>query len=305
MFDLRTISGKINMKNGRILFRCKDKSGIDERISHVIASSGYSLTDISGKSRDDYWFLRKEFTSTNGSEISRKEFERRFEELAQKEKFNEVYLKVTDADELKKATILVTTQTHCLEELLHAWKNQDIPLEVQLVIGNKDSCKLLSNFYGVKFKHFDMGSPGDKEKERKAESQMLPLVEDTDFLIMAKYMRILSPEFLFIYNKPVINIHHSLLPSFPGAKPYQQAYDYGVKIIGATAHFAIPKLDAGPIIFESTENVSNEKSVERYKTRGKVAERNALREAVRLFCEDRVIPYGQIEERRGKTFIFD
>jgi formyltetrahydrofolate deformylase len=159
-------------------------------------------------------------------------------------------------------------------------------VNIPLVVSNHEDCRDLVERYGIPFHHV----PVTPETILKAEQRILDLVEGaTDFLVLARYMRILSDGFLAAYKKDIVNIHHSFLPSFKGADPYRQAYDRGVKIIGATAHFVSADLDEGPIIEQMVDRVYYKDTVEDLKRKGRNLEKLALANAIRAHIEHRII----------------
>ena len=169
-------------------------------------------------------------------------------------------------------------------------------MQIPFVISNHETTRALVEHHGIPFHYL----PVTKETKAEQEQQFLDLIrEDSDFLIMARYMQILSSDFLGNYGKDVINIHHSFLPSFIGANPYRQAYDRGVKIIGATAHYATTDLDEGPIIEQAVARVTHTDTVPTLKRKGRTLEQNALAAAIDAHAEHRVIRHG------NKTIVFE
>ncbi|MES2649658.1 MAG: formyltetrahydrofolate deformylase [Bacteroidota bacterium] len=199
--------------------------------------------------------------------------------------------------EKKKVVIMVTKEHHCLSDLLVRQHFGDLPVNILAVIGNYDLLKPFCEKMGVSFyhiSHYGLEKPA-------YENKMLQLLQDLqpDYLILAKYMRILSPAFVREYPNRIINIHHSFLPAFAGASPYRQAYERGVKLIGATAHFVTNDLDEGPIITQKVRSVDHEYSVAGMVKAGNEVEKSVLSDALKLVLEDRVFVL------KNRTVIFD
>mgnify|MGYP006279414879 CR=1 FL=1 len=194
----------------------------------------------------------------------------------------------------KKALILVTKESHCLRDLLYLQELGELPIDIPTVISNHLDLKSLTESHGIKFIDQSGKSKEDSEKEIRnlIESQGI------DLIVLARYMQILSPEFCRDFAQKIINIHHSFLPGFKGAKPYHQAHERGVKIIGATAHFVTQDLDEGPIIDQDVAHVSHAATPEDLIATGRDIERRVLSRAVRDFAEDRIFIVGQ------KTVVF-
>jgi len=202
--------------------------------------------------------------------------------------------KLYDKHEQLKIAILVSKSVHCLHELLHQVDVGDLNVDVSCVISNHDCHRELVQQYNIPFHFIDI-----TQKDKK-ESLILEYAVDTDCLVLARYMQILSASFLDAYaERPIINIHHSFLPSFKGARPYHQAYDHGVKIIGATSHYVTEKLDEGPIINQVVQPVSHRDTPESLIQKGKYLEKFGLLEAIRLHVEHRVFVFN------NRTLIFN
>ncbi|MEI8269418.1 MAG: formyltetrahydrofolate deformylase [Acidimicrobiaceae bacterium] len=199
-------------------------------------------------------------------------------------------LKIRPEDQHRRALIMVSKFDHCLSDLLYRLEQGDIPLDIAAVVSNHPDCEALVKRYNIPF-HFIPVTP---ESKNDAEDQLLALVKSysIDFVVLARYMQILSPELCAQLSGHVINIHHSFLPGFKGAKPYHQAYDRGVKLIGATAHFVTIQLDEGPIIEQDVVRVSHSRTPQDMVALGRDIERNVLSRAVGLVAQDRVALVG-------------
>jgi len=199
-------------------------------------------------------------------------------------------LKIRPEDQHRRALIMVSKFDHCLSDLLYRLEQGDIPLDIAAVVSNHPDCEALVKRYNIPF-HFIPVTP---ESKNDAEDQLRALVKSysIDFVVLARYMQILSPELCAQLSGHVINIHHSFLPGFKGAKPYHQAYDRGVKLIGATAHFVTNQLDEGPIIEQDVVRVSHSRTPQDMVALGRDIERNVLSRAVGLVAQDRVALVG-------------
>jgi len=199
-------------------------------------------------------------------------------------------LKIRPEDQHRRALIMVSKFDHCLSDLLYRLEQGDIPLDIAAVVSNHPDCEALVKRYNIPF-HFIPVTP---ETKNDAEDQLLALVKSysIDFVVLARYMQILSPELCAQLSGHVINIHHSFLPGFKGAKPYHQAYDRGVKLIGATAHFVTNQLDEGPIIEQDVVRVSHSRTPQDMVALGRDIERSVLSRAVGLVAQDRVALVG-------------
>jgi formyltetrahydrofolate deformylase len=190
-------------------------------------------------------------------------------------------------EERRRAVIMVSQQDHCLVDLLYRHANGELPIDIPLIVSNHEDCRALAGQYGIPFEHL----PVTSDTKTTAESELLALIakNNIDVVILARYMQILSNDLCSALEGRIINIHHSFLPGFKGARPYQQAYDRGVKLIGATAHFVTADLDEGPIIEQDVHRVQHNHSASDLAEIGRDVERLVLARAVRLYAEDRVL----------------
>ena len=196
-----------------------------------------------------------------------------------------------------KVALFVSKANHCFHDLVLRWKAGDFPCDISLVISNHETLKSSAEWYGIPFEHV----PVTKESKSEAEARQLSLMRsyDIDLVIMARYMQVLSAIFLDTWSKPVINIHHSFLPAFAGARPYHQAHKKGVKLIGATAHYATAELDQGPIIHQAVAQITHRNSVQDLIRKGRDLEKMTLAQAVSWHLENRILVY------ENKTVVFD
>ena len=195
-----------------------------------------------------------------------------------------------EADRPIRTLLMVSKEGHCLSDLLFRAKSQGLPIDVVGVVGNHETLRDVAEFYGVPFHHI----PVMKDTKAEAEAELLSLVDslEVELVVLARYMQILSPALCETLHGNVINIHHSFLPSFKGAKPYQQAHDRGVKLIGATAHYVTPDLDEGPIIEQDVTRASHADSALQLQRKGQDVERRVLAQAVKWHAEHRVLLNG-------------
>ncbi len=236
--------------------------------------------------------MRLEF-QTPHLNISKESLEQAFGEVVA-ERFN-MNWKIAYAADLKKTAILVSKYDHALLEILWRVQHGDLKCEVTHVISNHPDLEAAVSSFGIPFHHV----PVDKENREASEEAMLDIVgHDTDLIILARYMQILTARFVAPFPNQIINIHHSFLPAFMGANPYARAYDKGVKLIGATAHYVTEDLDEGPIIEQDVARVTHRKNVAALKNLGSDLERTVLARAVQWHLEDRVIVHG------NKTVVF-
>lgn len=268
---------------------CPDQLGVVAIVSNVFYEHGAFITEVSNYSDpvSKRFFLRFVF---NDSELrcSLDEFRSFIEELIPKWEIE--YQLRSEKDKLK-ALIAVSKHDHCLHALLNKWKSGVLPIEITGVISNHETCRDLVEWYKLPFHYL----PITKDTKPHQEQQILSLIKegDVELLVLARYMQILSDDMCKAINGKAINIHHSFLPSFKGANPYQRAYARGVKVIGATAHYVTSDLDEGPIIAQEVKPIDHEVSVEQMIHMGHDIESLALNHAVQLHATQRVVMNGQ------------
>lgn len=261
---------------------CPDRPGIVAAVAGAIAGLGGNITE--SQQFDDpsnsRFFMRVQFQAS----ASREELHSVLEPLVA-EFSMDWGLDVVGRP--LRTIIMVSKAAHCLNDLLFRQRSQNLPIEVVAVVGNHRDLEHLAEFYGIPFHHIPVTS-GNKAE---AEAQLRTLVDDldTELVVLARYMQILSDSLCTDLSGQIINIHHSFLPSFKGAKPYHQAYERGVKLIGATSHYVTADLDEGPIIEQDVERVDHAHAVEEMVALGEDVERRALAKAVRWHAEHRVL----------------
>ena len=195
----------------------------------------------------------------------------------------------------RKLLVMVSRHDHCLADLLYRWGTGELPADLQAVVSNHPDCRPLAERYGLRYVHI----PVTAATKPQAERRLLDLIAryQVEAVVLARYMQVLSDDLCRALEGRAINIHHSFLPGFKGARPYHQAYDRGVKLIGATAHFVTPDLDEGPIIEQDVARVAHAHTPERLTAIGRDLERLVLARAVRLYAEDRVVLAGLADRR--------
>jgi formyltetrahydrofolate deformylase len=275
--------------SARLLIGCPDRPGIVAAVSgflfeegaNIVSSHQYSSDPTGGR-----FFLRTEFVM-EGMPQRAAELERRFAEQVG-DRF-EMDFEIRRFGERQRMAILVSRYDHCLVDLLWRWRRGELEAEVVAVLSNHDDLRAEVEPAGVPYHHV----PVEKERKHLAERAMLDLLSGhVDVVVLARYMQILSGEFLQALAVPVINIHHSFLPAFAGADPYGRARERGVKLIGATAHYVTAELDGGPIIEQGVERVQHSQSARELERVGRDIERVVLARALALHLDDRVIVDG-------------
>ncbi|MDP7592780.1 MAG: formyltetrahydrofolate deformylase [Litorilituus sp.] len=267
-----------------LTWQCPDSSGVLAKVSQSLFEHGAFITETSQYSDPytDTFFSRIAFDDRNLT-VSASEFVEALDELASP--LHMIY-QLRNKEDVPKVVIAVSKDDHCLVSLLTKWKSGVLPINVVAVMSNHLDCKALANWHGVPFHHL----PITKETKAAQEQKILNLMADTqaDFLVLARYMQILSDELCHDLSGRAINIHHSFLPSFKGARPYHQAHARGVKVIGATAHYVTADLDEGPIIAQEVKPINHTFTIEQMVHMGHDLEATALSHAVRIHAEQRV-----------------
>jgi len=280
---------------GRLLVSCTDRPGIVAAISRFLRDRGANILQSDQHTTDPeggVFFMRTEFR-LEGLEARAEELERAF--AAEVAGSLGMAWRMDYAARRKRVAILVSRHDHCLAELLWRWRRGELHADIPLVVSNHADMAGEAERFGVRFEHVPV-APGGKAE---AETELLELLGDgVDLIVLARYMQILSGAFLEAVRTPIINIHHSFLPAFAGADPYARAYERGVKIIGATAHYVTEELDAGPIIEQDVARVTHRDNVEALVHTGADLERIVLLRAVRWHLEDRVLVHG------NRTIVF-
>jgi formyltetrahydrofolate deformylase len=275
---------------------CPDRKGIVAAVSQFLLNHGANIlhsdqhtTDPSG----GQFFMRMEF-HLDGLDLARGAFERAFESVIAQP--FEMEWRVNYTAQPKRMAILVSRYDHCFLDLLWRKRRGELHIEIPLIISNHEDLRRDAEMFGIPFHVV----PVTKQNKAEAEAEQVRLVHEAgaDFAVLARYMQILSGEFLRGFGRPVINIHHSFLPAFIGANPYRAAFNRGVKLIGATSHYVTEELDAGPIIAQDVIPVTHRETPDSLMRMGRDVERQVLARAVKAHVEDRVLVYG------NKTVVF-
>lgn len=283
---------------GRLLIACPDARGIVAAVAGFLSEHGGNLLDARQHTDTDHgeFFMRAEFDLT-GCDLNQNNFNETWSPIAERYAMKS---HIQWSDETKRAVILVGRQPHCLHDLIWRWQANEIDLDIAGVISNHDTLRPIAEHGGLPFHHLPIEPDGETTKA-KQEQRLRALVDDlnVDLIILARYMQVLSHAFLAGYENRIINIHHSFLPAFAGGNPYRQAYDRGVKIIGATSHYVTEVLDDGPIIAQDVAHVTHRDSVDDLRRKGRDLERMVLARAVRAHADDRVLV------SKHKTVVFE
>jgi formyltetrahydrofolate deformylase len=274
---------------GRLLLRCADRPGLVAAVSAFLASAGANIVSLDQHSTEQSGgtFVQRTIFHLPGLAAARDELERDFANGVAA-RFD-MDFRLTEAAKPKRVAIMASTEDHCLLDLL--WRNRrgGLDMSVVMVIANHPDLADQVRPFGVPFIHI----PARKENRDEAERRQLDLLQgNVDLVVLARYMQILTPDFLDQVGCPLINIHHSFLPAFIGAAPYRRAKERGVKLVGATAHYVTETLDEGPIIEQDVVRVDHRHGVDALTSLGADVERAVLSRAVQWHCEDRVIRYG-------------
>ena len=277
------------------LIKCPDSKGLVARITNFFYLQGFNILScqqytntIEGK-----YFMRIRLNA-DGTEISKKvSWKPSLKSWLCHLIFHGLWI---TKKKKQRMAIMVSHTSHCLYDLLERHREGDLNCEVPLIISNHEKLKPIADMFGIPFFHLPV-TKGEKEKQ---EQQVIALLEEhnIDLIVMARYMQILSSDFINHFPERIINIHHSFLPAFQGANPYQRAYDRGVKLIGATAHYATEDLDEGPIIEQGVERVTHECTPKTLKKIGSDVERLVLAKAVKCHLQRRII----VSQNRAVVF---
>ena len=283
------------MKNITLLIHCKDQSGIIASVTNFIAENKGNIVYIDQHvdREQDIFFMRLESEFSDASfsiDLLKDEFK---DSLA--ERF-EMKWRIYSSEEKINMALFVSKYDHCLYDILGRYNSGELNVNIPFIISNHNDLKLIADSFNIPFYHI----PVSKETKTEAEEQHLKLLEEhnIDIVVLARYMQIVSDKLISNYPNKIINIHHSFLPAFIGAKPYHSAYKRGVKIIGATSHYITEELDAGPIIEQDVAHVSHAYSIEDLIAKGRDLEKIVLSNAIKLHIDRKVMVYN------NKTVIF-
>ena len=270
-------------------FSCPDKPGVLAAVTHFLFKNDAFMTEVSSFSANDTkrFFNRIAFQKSDSSSFNLDTLEKDF--LTDLNDFN-IDCSFYNAEVPCRTVIAVSKYSHCLNDIIHRWEVDALPIDIKAIVSNHDDARSFSEWNKIPYHHLPVSAETKKDQEKLFKD----VIEDNDaeLVILARYMQILSPEFLDGLTSDCINIHHSFLPGFKGAKPYHQAYDRGVKIIGATAHYVTDDLDEGPIIEQDIRRVDHSTSPQNMQQSGYDIESSVLLRAVRLYSERRIMLNG-------------
>jgi formyltetrahydrofolate deformylase len=278
-----------------ILLHCPDTKGIVLTITEFIFKNGGNVIDLEQHidKTTETFFMRVQW-DLSGFIIPKDKIGEYFSTLIAKR--YEMTWRLNFSDEKPRMALYVTKLSHCLYDILGRWKTDEWNVEIPVIISNHEHLRHVAEQFGIPFHYL----PITKDNKGEQEAKQLEILEqhNIDFVVLARYMQIVTPGFIEKYENKIINIHHSFLPAFPGAKPYHSAFERGVKIIGATSHYVTSELDAGPIIEQDVARVSHKNKVEDLVLRGQDLEKLVLSQAIFNHIQHKVLVYN------NKTIVF-
>ena len=279
----------------RLVISCPDRVGIVARVSGLLAQYNGSILEANHHAdlAQGWFFMRNEIKASSlpfGAEKLAEIFAPIARDL-------DMTFQVTDTGKSKRIALMCSSDSHCLADILNRWQSGDLPCDIPCVISNHDNLRSIVEWHGIPFFHVPV-DPANKEAHF-AEVERLIEAHQIDTIVLARYMQIVPLALCRSYPNRIINIHHSFLPSFIGARPYHQAYERGVKLIGATCHYVTAELDSGPIIDQDVVRISHRDLVEDMVRLGKDCEKSVLARGLRWHLEDRVLVHG------NKTVVFN
>ncbi len=279
----------------RLVISCPDRVGIVAKVSNFLSTYNGWITEASHHSDTQTgWFFMRHEIKASSIPFGLEQFRIAFEPIALEFDMN---WHITDSAQPKKVILMCSKESHCVADLLHRWHSGEINADIVAVISNHEDLRRMVEWHEIPYHYI----PVNQNNRDEAFGEVDGLIEgyEADVIVLARYMQILPASLCEKHAGKVINIHHSFLPSFAGARPYHQAYSRGVKLIGATCHYVTQDLDEGPIIEQEVIRISHSDSIEDMVRLGKDVEKNALSRGLRAHIEDRVITY------ENKTVVFD
>jgi len=302
----------LKMKDSAVLLiDCPDRKGLVARVSGLLYERGANILHADQHIDRDLglFFMRVEWSlgPADGGPLDERRDDAAGSDGFDLEKFRRAFTpiaqelgmtwKLTSTARRPRVALFCSQYLHCMADLLHRWRAGELICEIPLILSNHREVEKLAAFYGVPFEHV----PVSAERRAEAEARQLDLLarHEVELIVLARYMQILSPAFVARYPAAIINVHHSFLPAFTGARPYHAAHARGVKLIGATSHYVTEVLDDGPIIEQDVARISHRDQVEDLVARGRDLERMVLSRAVRWHLDRRILCYG------NKTVVFD
>jgi len=279
-----------------LLIDCPDRKGLVARVAGMLYAHGANILHADQHQDHDLglFFMRVEWGLNGEARFDVDAFRRDFAPLAAE---LDMHWKLITGSQKPRLALFCSQYLHCMADLLHRWHTGELDCEIPLIVSNHREVESLAAFYGIRFEHI----PVTAESRAPSETRQLELLDKhgVELVVLARYMQILSPAFVARYPAAIINVHHSFLPAFTGARPYHAAHARGVKLIGATSHYVTDVLDDGPIIEQDVARISHRDQVEDLVARGRDLERLVLSRAVRWHLDRRILCYG------NKTVVFD
>ena len=277
-----------------LTLRCPDRIGIVAKVSGFITSHKGWIIEASQHSDDQAsWFFMRVVIKADSLALNLEQFREKFTPIA--DAFS-MQWRISDTSIKKRVILMVSNVEHCLADLLYRWRSGEMPFEIPCIISNHDTFQSIAEWHKIPFHHVPVIK--DKKEESFAAIDKLFESYQADTIVLARYMQILPPTLCEQYHGQIINIHHSFLPSFAGAKPYEKAYQKGVKLIGATCHYVTSELDEGPIIEQDVIRVDHSHTVNDMIRLGKDVEKTVLARGLRNHIEDRILLHD------NKTVVF-
>jgi len=266
---------------------CEDRPGIVAAVSSCLSESHCNIEE-SAQYHDPFsnqFFMRVKFSAPDHAAAD--QFKAAFSEVA---KTFDITWHVHDSADSVRTVLMVSKEDHCLHEVLYRWRGGNLPIDIVGVVSNHDACRALVEDHGLRFHYL----PVNADNKARQEQVLRGIIADTqaELIVLARYMQILSEDFCRDFSERVINIHHSFLPGFKGARPYDQAYARGVKLIGATAHYATSDLDEGPIIEQETVRITHKDDPKKLRVIGRDTEKLVLARAIEIYAQRRIFLNG-------------
>ncbi|MEH6557142.1 MAG: formyltetrahydrofolate deformylase [Oceanicoccus sp.] len=283
------------MRTYRLVISCPDKVGIVARVTQFIAEHNGSLIEANNHTDvENGWFFMRCVINAETLSYTLEEFQTYFSPVA--DDYNMKW-HIRDSQIKQKVVLLASHASHCLADLLYRWHSDELDCDIPCVISNHENLRSMVEWHGIPFHHVAV----DTNNKQVSFQKMEEIIErhEADTVVLARYMQIIPPSLCEKYEGRLINIHHSFLPSFIGANPYQKAFERGVKLIGATSHYVTQDLDEGPIIDQDVVRVNHRHNKDELVRMGKDVEKSVLSRALRNHLDDRVIVLG------NKTVVFD
>ena len=278
-----------------LLIHCPDRKGLVAAISSFLFAHGANILHADQHQDNELglFFMRVEWSLAD-FDLGDRDFRSEFSPVAAR---FEMRWRLEYTSSLQSVAIFVSRYQHCLADLLQRYQSRELPCRIPLILSNHPDARPLAEFYGIRFHHVPV-EPGRKDEAERRQIELLDAA-GVELIVLARYMQVLSPFFVARYPERIINVHHSFLPAFSGAKPHQAAFRRGVKLIGATAHYVTEALDDGPIIEQDVARVSHRHDLEDFIRAGRDLEKMVLSRAVRWHLEHRILCYS------NKTVVFD